>query len=83
MLYLLKESLAKIIFESVLKKLTVELDKFFYFDIVLQNQFNEGGVLQLEYDVNKYLMPILTEFAFDLKIENYFRMYVLIKIFLF
>jgi hypothetical protein len=74
LLYLLRESIAKTVFESILKKLTVELDKFFFNDIILQNQFNEGGVLQLDFDIHKYLMPILIEFADGIKIENYFRM---------
>jgi hypothetical protein len=74
LLYLLKDSIAKTVFESIMKRLTVELDKFFFSDIIMQNQFNEGGVLQLDFDVKKYLMPILNEFAFDINIENYFRM---------
>jgi hypothetical protein len=74
LLYLLKDSIAKTVFESIMKRLTVELDKFFFSDIIMQNKFNEGGVLQLDFDVKKYLIPILNEFAFDVNIENYFRM---------
>lgn len=74
MLHLLKESIAKSVFDSILKKVTIELDKFFYQDLIVSSQFNEGGVFQLDFDLNKYLMPILNEFACDkIKIENYFR----------
>jgi hypothetical protein len=74
LLYLLKDSMAKTVFESIIKKLTVDLDKFFFGEIIMQNQFNEGGVLQLDFDVKKYLVPILNEFAYEIGIENYFRM---------
>lgn len=76
LLYLLNDSMAKSAFQSIVKRLTVELDKFFYNDIIMQNQFNEGGVLQLDYDVNKYLIPILNEFSLDVRIDNYIRMLV-------
>lgn len=75
LLHLLKESLAKSLFESILKKITLELDKFFFDDIIMQTQFNEGGISQFDYDINKYLLPILNQFAFDIKIESYFRTY--------
>lgn len=75
MLHLLKESIAKSVFESILKKITLELDKFFFQDLIMSTQFNEGGISQLDFDLNKYLMPILNEFAFDIKIENYFKAY--------
>ena len=74
LLNLLKDSIAKTVFESIVKKLTIELDKFFFNDIIAPNKFNEGGVLQLDFDIQKYLMSILNQFACDIKIENYFRM---------
>lgn len=73
LLHLVRETLAKNIFETILKRITTELDKFFYEDIILQSQFNEGGVSQLDFDINKYLFPILNEFGNDIKIESYFR----------
>jgi hypothetical protein len=73
LLHLLRETVAKTLFESILKRITTELDKFFYDEIILQSQFNEGGISQLDFDLTKYLMPILSEFAKDVKIENYFR----------
>ncbi len=74
LLHLLRESVAKPLFESILKKITFELDNFFYEDLIVQTKFNEGGVLQLDYDINKYLLPILNEFAYDIKIETFFKM---------
>ena len=78
LLYLLKDSIAKAVFTTIVKRLAVELDRFFFSDIIVCTQFNEGGVLQLDFDLKKYLLPILNEFAFDVNIEHYFRMYVCI-----
>ncbi|CAF0708520.1 unnamed protein product [Brachionus calyciflorus] len=72
-LHLLKDSIAQSLFDSIVKKLTNELDKFYYENLILANQFNEGGSFQLDYDINKYLLPILNEFVTGVKIENYFR----------
>ena len=75
LLHLLRESVAKSLFESILKKITFELDNFFYEDLITSGtKFNEGGILQLDYDITKYLLPILNEFAYDVKIETFFKM---------
>ena len=76
LLHLLRETLAKTLFESILKRITTELDKFFYEDVILQTQFNEGGIAQLDFDLTKYLIPILSEFAYDVKVDNFFRRYL-------
>ena len=73
LLHLLHETVAKKLFETILKLISTELDKFFYEDIILQSQFNEGGVSQFEFDINKYLMLILSEHAGDIKIDPYFK----------
>jgi hypothetical protein len=73
LLHLLKESVAKSLFETILKKIINELDKFFYEDIISQSNFNEGGIMQLDFDITKYLLPILNEFAFEIKIDSYFK----------
>ena len=72
-IYLLRESLASTLFDSILKKLSFGLDNFLYQEIILKNQFNEGGIAQLDYDFSKYLLPIFFEFSTDLKLENFFR----------
>jgi RAD50-interacting protein 1 len=68
----LQESLAKNLFLNILKRITRKLDKFFYKEIILSNQFNDGGISQLEFDVKRYLLPILNEFSSNFSIENYF-----------
>ena len=73
MLHLFKDSVAKLLFESILKRITIELDIFFYEDLILRTQFNEGGITQLDFDIQNYLIPILNEFALDIKIEKFFK----------
>lgn len=71
---LLKEALAHTLFESGLKKIATELDKFFYEEIIMKNQFNDGGVSQFDHDFNKYLLPILNEYNLNDSIsDNFFR----------
>lgn len=71
LLHLLNDTVAKNLFQTILKRITVELDKFFFEDIIMRSQFNEGGVSQLEFDINRYLLPILSEY--DIKIDGYLR----------
>lgn len=73
LLFLLKDTLAHVLFDTILKKITLELDKFLYEEILLKNQFNEGGISQFDHDFNKYFLPILNEFLVDSKSETYFR----------
>lgn len=74
LLHLLKETVAKCLFESILKRITIELDKFFYEDLILNSQFNEGGITQLDFDISNYLIPILNEFAYNIKIDKFLKM---------
>lgn len=71
LLHLLHDTVAKNLFQTILNRITAELDKFFYEDIILKSQFNEGGVSQLDYDISKYVIPILSEY--DIKVDGYFR----------
>ena len=76
LLNLLNESLAVKLFMIILKRLTIEIDKYFYEDIIKETQFNDGGSSQMAHDVNKYLLSILSQYAGEVKIETYFRRYV-------
>ena len=73
LLNLLNESLALKVFKIILKRVIIEIDKYFYEDIITQNQFNDGGSGQMAYDVNKYLLSILSQYGNEVKIETYFR----------
>lgn len=68
----LHESLARNLFLNILKRITRELDIFFYEHVILENRFNDGGVSQLVFDVKRYLLPILNEYSNNFTIENYF-----------
>lgn len=76
-LHLLKDSVTEDIFNTIIKKISSELDIFYYKDLIMNNTFNEGGIDQLKYDMNKYLIPILNEFISDCNINSYFKLLVL------
>lgn len=73
LIHLLHDSLALKLFLIILKRLANEIDRYFYEDIIKDTQFNDGGSSQMAYDINKYLLPILSEYARDIKIDTYFR----------
>lgn len=75
-LHLLKDSIPQDVFNTIIKKISAELDVFYYKDLILNNTFNEGGIDQLNYDINKYLMPILNEFTSDCNISSLFKLLV-------
>jgi hypothetical protein len=74
-LHMLKDSLALQIFSSVLKRTISQLDSLFFNDLILKTKFNEGGIAQLDFDFNKYLLPILNEFSAlcNIKTESLLR----------
>jgi hypothetical protein len=83
LLNLLNESLANSLFLIILKRLTIDIDKYFYEDIIKECQFNDGGSSQMAHDVNKYLLSILSQYAGSIKIETYLRRYLSISSFFF
>jgi len=69
----MQDFLAKDVFIDILKRLALSIDDFFYEDFITRTQFNEGGAAQLDFDISRYLVPILSEFSANIKIENYVR----------
>lgn len=69
----MQDFLAKDVFIDILKRLALSIDDFFYESFITKTLFNEGGTAQLEFDINRYLVPILSEFSANVKIENYLR----------
>lgn len=82
LLFLLKDSLAHVLFETILKRITTELDNFLFDEVLLKNQFNEGGISQFDHDFTKYFLPILNEFLTN-KGDMFFRKYQFFEFFFF
>lgn len=74
-LHQLKKSLASQLFRQVWHCLAEHLDTFFYEELILENRYNEGGAVQLKYDMTRNLFPLFAQFT-D-KPESYFTQYVL------
>lgn len=69
-LHQLQKSLAVNLFTIVWRYIAQELDNYLFEDLVLYNSFNEGGAMQLKYDVQRNLFPLFSQFSE--KPENYF-----------
>ena len=48
---------------------------FFYFKVILQSHFNEGGAIQLKFDLTKNLFVLFEEYTH--KPDAYFKLCVL------
>lgn len=63
--------LSKPLFTQIWQKLAEKLNKFIFDEVILQNRFNDGGAIQLQFDITRNLFPLFGEFTH--KPENYFR----------
>ncbi|XP_022095559.1 RAD50-interacting protein 1-like isoform X2 [Acanthaster planci] len=67
----LGDQLCPSVFNKLWMGLAEELNKFIYEEVILANQFNEGGALQLHYDMTKGLFSQFGDFT--QRPENYFK----------
>ncbi|XP_058796896.1 RAD50-interacting protein 1 [Phymastichus coffea] len=57
-LHALKNALALPLFERSWKNLAKQLDQHLFDELVLRNQFNNGGAAQLQFDITRNLLPL-------------------------
>ncbi|XP_017786912.1 PREDICTED: RAD50-interacting protein 1 isoform X2 [Nicrophorus vespilloides] len=69
-LHQLQKSLAKKLFTIVWRFVAQQLDVYLFEDLILENRFNDGGAIQLKYDMQRNLFPLFSQFSE--KPENYF-----------
>ncbi|RZC37439.1 RINT1-like protein [Asbolus verrucosus] len=62
-LHQLQKSLASKLFTIVWRSIAQQLDNYLFEDLVLDNRFNDGGALQLKYDVTRNLLPLFSQFS--------------------
>ncbi|XP_072036444.1 RAD50-interacting protein 1-like isoform X2 [Amphiura filiformis] len=67
----IEEQLCQTVLKSLWQGLAGKLTKFVYEEVILVNQFNEGGALQLQYDMTRGLFPLFGQFT--QRPENYFK----------
>ncbi|KAK6169188.1 hypothetical protein SNE40_020286 [Patella caerulea] len=70
-LALMEDLLSKPLFRILWQRLAEKLNKFILNDVILSNHFNDGGGVQLHFDMTRNLFPLFGEFT--PKPENYFR----------
>lgn len=62
-LHQLQKSLATKLFTIVWRSIAQQLDTFFFEELVMDSRFNDGGALQLKYDVTRNLLPLFSQFS--------------------
>nr|XP_054763946.1 RAD50-interacting protein 1-like [Lytechinus pictus] len=70
-LHLLREQLSPTLFDRLWQDISGKLNKFLFQEVILTNQFNEGGSTQLHFDMTRGLFPLFGEFT--QRPENFFK----------
>ncbi|XP_071948017.1 RAD50-interacting protein 1-like [Antedon mediterranea] len=70
-LHLLQEQLCLSLFKICWRLMAEGINKFLYEEMILCNQFNEGGAAQLQFDMARSLFPLFG--AYTQRPENYFK----------
>lgn len=73
-LHQLQKALAVQLFRHAWHSLAERLDVFYYEDIVLKNRYNEGGAVQMKFDIIRNLYPLFAQYTE--RPESYFGRYV-------
>ncbi|XP_066262589.1 RAD50-interacting protein 1 [Euwallacea similis] len=69
-LHQLQKKLQNKLFTAVWRNIATQLDTFLFEDLVMDNRFNEGGALQLKFDITRNLLPLFGHYT-DIA-ANYF-----------
>eukprot|EP00057_Strongylocentrotus_purpuratus_P024043 XP_011678517.1 PREDICTED: RAD50-interacting protein 1 isoform X3 [Strongylocentrotus purpuratus] len=57
-LHLLREQLSPALFDKLWQDISSKLNKFLFQEVILTNQFNEGGATQIQFDMTRGLFPL-------------------------
>ncbi|XP_030840743.1 RAD50-interacting protein 1 isoform X2 [Strongylocentrotus purpuratus] len=57
-LHLLREQLSPALFDKLWQDISSKLNKFLFQEVILTNQFNEGGATQIQIDMTRGLFPL-------------------------
>ncbi|XP_076818312.1 RAD50-interacting protein 1-like isoform X2 [Clavelina lepadiformis] len=70
-LYLFQQRLCTMLFTQLWRWVAEAVDIYLFSEMVLENHFNEGGALQLQFDITRNLFPLFGPYTG--KPENYFK----------
>jgi hypothetical protein len=62
-LHQLQKTLASKLFTIFWRSIAQRLDNYLFENLVLDSRFNDGGALQLKYDVTRNLLPLFSQFS--------------------
>ncbi|GFR73909.1 RAD50-interacting protein 1-like [Elysia marginata] len=64
--------LSKFLFDRFWHRLTRSIDDFIFKEVILNNHFNDGGALQLQFDITRNLIPLFGDYTNNP--DTYFRL---------
>ncbi|XP_076275359.1 RAD50 interactor 1 [Rhynchophorus ferrugineus] len=59
----LQKSLQNRLFTIVWRNIAAQLDTFLFDDLIMDNRFNDGGALQLKFDITRNLLPLFSQYT--------------------
>lgn len=62
-LHQLEKKLQSRLFTIVWRNIATQLDTYLFEDLVMDNRFNDGGALQLKFDVTRNLLPLFSQYT--------------------
>ncbi|CAG9767432.1 unnamed protein product [Ceutorhynchus assimilis] len=62
-LHQLQKKLQTKLFRIVWRNIATQLDTYLFEDLVMDNRFNDGGALQLKFDVTRNLLPLFADYT--------------------
>lgn len=69
-LHQLEKHLQSKLFTIVWRSIAQQIDTHLFEDLIMDNRFNDGGALQLKFDIVRNLLPLFSQFSE--KPNNYF-----------
>ncbi|XP_050299116.1 RAD50-interacting protein 1 [Anthonomus grandis grandis] len=62
-LHQLQKKLHSKLFTIVWRNIATQLDTYLFEDLVMDNRFNDGGALQLKFDITRNLLPLFSQYT--------------------
>ncbi|KAL1497613.1 hypothetical protein ABEB36_008543 [Hypothenemus hampei] len=72
-LHQMKKKFQSNLFIIVRRNIAMEFDTYLFEDLVMDNRFNEGGALQLKFDITRNLLPLFAQYT-DMSANSFIRL---------
>ncbi|GFO00969.1 rad50-interacting protein 1-like [Plakobranchus ocellatus] len=68
----MEKQLSKFLFDRFWHRLARNIDDFLFHEVILVNHFNDGGAVQLQFDITRNLIPLFGDYTNNP--DSYFRL---------